>query len=682
MFDTLRDICRTLESRYVHEGRTINTSFCNDFSDDSVAEFTAIALKPDNPLTLPTSSLGECTSLETERTKFYLMRNKPEIETLSLDDLFKNLKAYESEVMGTSSSTTNSHNVAFLSFSSTNITTRAVNTAQGVNTSSTQSAADSSTTVENLSDANIAMLTMRARRFLKNIGRKLDMANKERIRFNKSKVECFNCHKRGHFARECRAPKNQYSRNREPIKRTVPVEATTSNALVSQCDGLGYDWSDQVEEGPTNFALMAYSSTSSRTFTNSKIMDKCKTGLGYNVVPPPYTGNFMPPKPDLVYPSLDDFVDVNESVSEYVVENPTIESNEPKTVRNENEAPIIKDWVSESEEEVEPKTQDLLFSSSSKDSPGSRFKPLKEEEKNDTEDPWNEDSEVPSTKQPRVNQEKDENVNSTNNINTVSPTDNVAGIEDNDIDENIVYGCADDPNMPVLEEGKTQEEVINYNEVFAPVARIEAIRLFLAYALFKEFVVYQMDVKSAFFMSLRSRKALYGLHQAPRTWYETLSTYLLDNGFQRGMIDRTLFIKRDKGMQVKQKEDGIFISQDKYFNEILNKFGFTDVKTTSTPMETHKTLLKDEKGEVVDENLYRSMIGSLMYLTSLRPDIMFAATAKVKNINGEAQIHAKVDGKKVIISEASIRRDLKFGDEGGVDYFSIKVIFEQLTLMV
>ncbi|GKE38312.1 ribonuclease H-like domain-containing protein [Tanacetum coccineum] len=203
-------------------------------------------------------------------------RNKPEIETLSLDDLFNNLKAYESEVKGTSSSSTNSHNVAFLSSSSTNNATRAINTAQGINTDSTQDNEDlQQINHDDLEEMdlrwNIAMLTMRARIFLKNTRRKLDMSKKERIGFDKSKVECFNCHKRGHFARECRTPRNQDNRNREPTKRIVPVEETISNALVSQCNGFGYDWSDQTEEVPTNFALMAYSLTSSTSSTNSEV---------------------------------------------------------------------------------------------------------------------------------------------------------------------------------------------------------------------------------------------------------------------------------------------------------------------------------------------------------------------------------------------------------------------------
>nr|GEZ30507.1 hypothetical protein [Tanacetum cinerariifolium] len=121
-----------------------------------------------------------------------------EIETLSLDDLFNNLKDYESKVMRTSSLTKNSHNVAFLSSSNTNSTTRAVNTAQGVNTASTQYLQQIHPDDLEKMDLrwNIVMLTMRARRFLKNTGRKLDMDNKERIWFDKSKVECFNCHKK------------------------------------------------------------------------------------------------------------------------------------------------------------------------------------------------------------------------------------------------------------------------------------------------------------------------------------------------------------------------------------------------------------------------------------------------------------------------------------------------------
>ncbi|KAJ9565843.1 hypothetical protein OSB04_001809 [Centaurea solstitialis] len=222
---------------------------------------------------------------------------------------------------------------------------------------------------------------------------------------------------------------------------------------------------------------------------------------------------------------------------------------------------------------------------------------------------------------------------------------------------------------------------IDYDDVFAPVARIEAIRLFLAFASYKQFKVFQMDVKSAFQYGqieeevyvcqppgfadpkfpdkvYKLRKTLYGLHQAPRAWYDTL-----------GAIDKTLFIKKNGtdlllvqiyvhdiifgstkeemckefealmhkkfkmssmgeltfflGLQVKQKEDGILINQSKYVNDMLTKFGFLDSKSASTPMETHKQLTADVEGEKVDVHHYRSMIGSLMYLTASRPDIMF-----------------------------------------------------------
>nr|GFB14996.1 putative ribonuclease H-like domain-containing protein [Tanacetum cinerariifolium] len=170
-------------------------------------------------------------------------------------------------------------------------------------------------------------------------------------------------------------------------------------------------------------------------------------------------------------------------------------------------------------------------------------------------------------------------------------------------------------------------------------------------------------------------KAMYGLHQAPRAWYGTLSKYLLKNGFQRGTIDQTLFIRRKRedfilvqvyvddtifgssnpqlcrefealmhdkfqmsamgelnfflGLQVLQKEDGIFLSQDKYIGDILKKFGYSDVRSSNTPMDKENPWGKDGTGKDIDLHLYRSMIGSLMYLTTSRPDIMFAGHPKL-----------------------------------------------------
>nr|GEV22051.1 ribonuclease H-like domain, reverse transcriptase, RNA-dependent DNA polymerase [Tanacetum cinerariifolium] len=194
-----------------------------------------------------------------------------------------------------------------------------------------------------------------------------------------------------------------------------------------------------------------------------------------------------------------------------------------------------------------------------------------------------------------------------------------------------------DPNMPALEDvsififSNNDED----NDIVADINNMDTI--------------IQMDVKSVFLYEkieeevyvcqspgfedldffdrvYKVEKALYGLHQAPRAWYETLSTYLLDNGFQRGKIVKILYIKRHKGdillmssmgeltfflgLQVKQKKDETFISQDKYVAKILKKFGFTKVKIASTPMETQKPLLKDEDGEEVDVHMYSDYAGA------------------------------------------------------------------------
>ncbi|GJX83564.1 retrovirus-related pol polyprotein from transposon TNT 1-94 [Tanacetum coccineum] len=194
----------------------------------------------------------------------------------------------------------------------------------------------------------------------------------------------------------------------------------------------------------------------------------------------------------------------------------------------------------------------------------------------------------------------------------------------------------------LVAQGYTQEEGIDYDEVFAP---MDVKSAFLYGTIEEEVYVCQPlgfedpDYPDKVYKVV---KALYGLHQSPRAWYETLAKYLLDNGFHRGKIDQTLFIKKQKGdiLLVQVYVDDIIFgctkkelctefeklmhdNQDKYVAEILRKFSFTDVRTTITPMVTDKPLLKDLDGDDVDVHLYRSMIGSLMYLTSSRLDIMY-----------------------------------------------------------
>ncbi|GJT49285.1 putative ribonuclease H-like domain-containing protein, partial [Tanacetum coccineum] len=250
----------------------------------------------------------------------------------------------------------------------------------------------------------------------------------------------------------------------------------------------------------------------------------------------------------------------------------------------------------------------------------------------------------------------------------------------------------------LVAQGHRQEEGINYDEVFAPVARIEDIRLFLAFASFMGFIVYQMDVKRSFLYGTIDEevyvsqppgfvdpdhpikvykvvKALYGLHQAPRAWYATnkkdimlVQVYvddiifgstnkswcdefeaLMQSRFQMSSMGELTFFL---GLQVKQNKEGIFISQDKYVAEILKKFDL-DVKAAITPMETKLPLTKDEEAFDVDVHLYRSMIGSLMYLTASRPDIMYAVcvcsrfqvTPKTSHLNAVKRIFKYLKGK-------------------------------------
>ncbi|GJS00495.1 putative ribonuclease H-like domain-containing protein [Tanacetum coccineum] len=744
------------------------------------------------------------------KTHTLIWRNKLDLETLSMDDLYNNLKIYEAKVMRSSSISQNTQNVAFVSSNINGSTNEVVKTAHGVFAANSKPNASTLPNVDSLSDAVIYSF------FVKNRLEVADgNANNESKEISQEDMK------------EFRAPKNQDSRNREPKRRTVQLRKSLI-VLVSQFDGLAMKRViKQRRYKEIDIGFVAFGGNSK----GGKITGKDRYYAKQDVFAPSVV------KPMTMLGSGPTWLFDNDTLTKSMNYKPVIAGNQSngsagtKACDNAGKARVEtvpgKDYIP-----LPFLTQDLLFSSSLKDSLDAGFKPSGEEEMKDTEDPENEDNEVPNTKEPRVNQEKDKSVNSTNNINTISSTINTASIEDNAVDENLVYGCDDDPNMPNLEEiiysdddegvsveadmtnldthilvslipttkihkdhpveqiirdihsapqtrrmtknvidhgmlssvqlkinhkdfqnclfacflsqaepkkviqalkdpswieamqeealpcppvppqsspllalrgllpstvpsfhaqlstvqvttdergiviknkarlviqGYTQEKGIDYDEVFAPVARIEAIRLFLAYALFKDFVVYQMDMKSAFMYGKIKEEVyvcqplgfedpefpdrVYKVEKAYKVYIKLLEledillvqVYVDDIIF--GSIRKELCTEFEKmmhkkfqmssigeltiflGLQVTQKDDGIFISQDKYVDEILKKFGFLTVKTASTPMETSNPLIKDENAEDVDVYLYRLMIGSLMYLTSSRPDIMFAVCA-------------------------------------------------------
>ncbi|GJV25376.1 ribonuclease H-like domain-containing protein, partial [Tanacetum coccineum] len=206
-------------------------------------------------------------------THTLIMRNKSDLDTLSMDDLYNNLKVYEAEIKGQASSSSSSQNVAFGQASSSTYADDVMVSffANQSNSQQLENKDLEQIDTDNLKEMDlkwqVAMLTMRVKRFIKKTRRNIIFNGKETVGFDKTKVECYNCHRRGHFARECRAPRNQGNRNGDNTRRVVPVE-TPANALVVT-DEMGYDWIYQAEERPTDFALMAHSSSGSSSSASS-----------------------------------------------------------------------------------------------------------------------------------------------------------------------------------------------------------------------------------------------------------------------------------------------------------------------------------------------------------------------------------------------------------------------------
>nr|GEV12574.1 hypothetical protein [Tanacetum cinerariifolium] len=777
-------------------------------------------------------------------THTLIWRNKTDLEEKSLDDLFNSLNIYEAEVKSSSSASTSTQNIAFVSSQTTNSSNEPVSAAASVSATSVKIHIFALPNVDTLSNAVIYS-------FFDSQSNSPHLDNDDLKQIDGDDLEEMDLKWKGHFARECRSPKDtRRNVTAEPHRRNVPVETSTSNALVSQCDGVGsYDWSFQAEEEPTNYALMAFTFSSSSSSDNvvpscskgytkayATLQSHCdklttdfrksqfdvisyKTGLEYietrllvyqqnesifeedikllklevqlrdnalvvlrqnfekaeqerddlklklekfktssknlsqtdeslpaspiydrpvtSVVLKPHvtrprpakivvTKVYSPPRKNINHsPSpkaitflpkviagkaplvnavkgnwgnpqhaLNDKGVIDRECLRHMIGNMSYPSDfkeinggyvafggYPKDgkISGKGKKPEFEERKPESKVYVSPSstTQTKKHDDKTKReakgkslvelSTGYRNLKFEDITYSDNEEDVGAEADFTNLKTtitispiPTTRVHKDHLVTQIiGDLSSATQTRSMTRVVKDQgrltqINNEDFYTCMfscflsqeepkrvhqafKDPSwIKAMQEellqfkmqkvwvlvdlpngkrsiGHTQEEGIDYEEDFAPVVRIKDIRLFLAYASFMGFMVYQMDVKSSFLYGTIKEevyvcqppgledpdypdkvykvvKALYGLHQAPRDWYETLANYLLENGFQRGKIDQTLFIKRQK---VKQKPDGIFISQDKYVAEILRKFGLIDGKLASTRINTEKPLLKD-----------------------------------------------------------------------------------------
>ncbi|GJS68609.1 putative ribonuclease H-like domain-containing protein [Tanacetum coccineum] len=677
----------------------------------------------------------------------------------------------------------------------------------------------------------VAMLTMRVKRFIKKTGRNMNFNGKETVRFDKTKVECYNCHKRGYFARECRAPRNQGNRNGDNTRRVVPVE-TPANALVvhpvHQAQILSQINENELHDIHMNKSEVLESASDSSVNEseedNNQVNDMYKAGEGYHAVPPLYTGNFMPPRPDLSFARLDD--SIFKSANRVLITKP----------HNKTPYELLIEWLFD----IDSLTKSM------------NYEPVTAG--NQTNDACIETN----VNAGQAGQEKESNNeihycsilllnshslfktdSSTQDINTAGPKTSIfdrayddedmgAEADLNSLGEpmNVIQALTDPSWIEAMKEellqfklqkvwtlvdlpkGKraigTKWVYRNKKDERGIVVRNKARLVTQGYTQEEDIDYDEMDVKSAFLYGTIEEEVYVcqplGFEdlQFPDKVYKV---YIDDIIF--GSTKKSLCVKFEKmmhkrfqmssmgeltfflGLQVMQKDDRIFISQDKYMAGILKKFDFVTVKTTSTSIETNKALLKDEEAEDVDVHLYRLMIRSLMYLTASRLEIMFAVcactrfqvtlkvshlhamkrifrhlkgqpklglwypidspfdleafsysdyagasldrksttgdcqflgkrlnlllpvlvyaarhslttvrhklmlpgitsycwfwtSAKVKTVNGERQIQALIDKKKVIISKTSIRSDLKLDDAEGTYCLPTATIFVEL----
>nr|GEU69353.1 hypothetical protein [Tanacetum cinerariifolium] len=616
------------------------------------------------------------------RTHTLIWRNKTDLEEQSLDDLFKSLKIYEVFASQSNSLQLNNDDLKQID-------------------------------VDDLEEMDLkwqmAMLTVRARRILQRTGMNLGANRPTSMRFDMSKVECYNCHRKGHFAGECRSPKDtRWNVAAEPQMRNVPVETSISNALVLQCDGMGsYDWSFQAEEEPTNYALMAFTSSSSSSSNN----ENTNGDAAFEVKELEFEGR-KPQSEVHVSPSSSAQTKKHDDKNKREAKG---KSHVESSTGYRNLSAEFEDFSDNSINEVNavgtsvPAVGQLYTNSTNTFSDAgpsnTAVSPTHEKSSYVDTSQYPDDLNMPELEDITYSDDK-EDVGAEADFTNLEATVAVSPIPTTRVhkDHHVTQIIGDlslatqTRSMTRVAKDQGGLSLIN-NDDFHTFARIESIRLFLAYASFMRFMMYQMDVKSDFMYGTIEEevyvcqplgfkdpdypdkfykvvKALYGLHQAPRAY--------LCKAFEKLM--------KDKFQMSSMRELTIFL----------------DGKSASTPIDNEKPLLEDPDGEDVDVHTYRSMIGSLMKSTtegcqflgcrliswqckkqtivvtsSTKAEYVVAASCcgKRQLVNDLMHLQALVDKKKVIITEATIREALRLDDAESIDCLPNEEIFTELSRM-
>ncbi|GKA18188.1 putative ribonuclease H-like domain-containing protein [Tanacetum coccineum] len=539
-------------------------------------------------------------------THVVVWMNKPEIETMSINDLYNNFKIVEQKVKKYVGASSGAQNLAFMTAPSTSSTNDANTASPQVSTASP----NVNTTSPQVSTASFSDNVVYA--FMVENPNGSNLLHQDLEQIHEDDLEAMDLKK-------CRAPRSKEGqfRNQDNTRKQVNNEDTSSKAMLV-IDGIGFDWSDMAEEQvQTNVALMAFSDSEGKPQQDD-------TGFVYSGSSEHMIGNYS-------------FISqISKEFDEATSDESMLWHRRLGHINFKNINKLVKDNLMAS-----------YFDSPSKDVDNGESKSDADDQKQDGDGPdieYDEQDKSNDVSSPKEVNAAGQHINTTSpDVNTASSTLEATHVEffsDKDEPEVNLGNITNSYTVPTTPNTRIHKDHPIENVIGDVKSSVQTRRMT------------KPTSEQGFLTSIEPTSIAKALYDS--SWVEAMQEELLQFTLQqvlilvdlpigkrvigikwasenkkdkRGIVKYRNKARQEEGLQVQQKEDRIFISQDKYVAEILKKFNYTDVKSASTLVDLEKPLVKDRDADDVDVHLYRSMIGSLMYLTASRPDIMFAVCA-------------------------------------------------------